>query len=519
MNARRPTAHSACTLILCFTAGLLLASCAKPIKPHSEPESYALVNPVKADAWKALTEGLPDDGTSSWFAILDKGSDALRWRLALIDTARTSIDTQYFLWKDDAVGSLLLERLLLAADRGVRVRFLIDDSFLSGEDLEMLEIDTHPNIEIRVFNPFQIRSSSALVRYLDNLNDFGRTNHRMHNKLLMADSEAAIVGGRNIADEYFGFGKQQNFRDFDLIATGKVISGLAAGFDTYWNSGWAFPVTEVDGNKVNDGDLTDLRAELRETAVGLGAWLTETGVEPRDWSAEWRKLGGMMLPGEAEILQDKPHFEGDTPPVQVADRIRLAFEESDTEIVGITAYLIPTDELLTSIAQANATGVRIRMLTNSLASTNHVPAHTAYRHQREAMLAAGVELHEVRLDGLDRADYEAPGFIARRFGLHGKVVIFDDNRVFIGTLNLDPRSMVLNTEMGLLIDSPALNEAVRDALAPNFSLANSWRVEKNESGELIWRSHDGVLTRQPADGMSRRIRDFFYGLMPIDSEM
>ena len=256
MNSERVTTHSAGIVALSLAVGLFLISCAKPIKPHSEPESFALMEPVKAEAWNALADSLPDGDSGSWFAILDKGSDALRWRLALVDAASTSIDSQYFLWKDDAVGALLLERLLLAADRGVRVRFLIDDSFLSGEDLEMLEIDTHPNVEVRVFNPFQIRSSSSLVRYLDNLNDFGRTNHRMHNKLLMADTEVAIVGGRNIANEYFGFGKQQNFRDFDVVATGKVTSGLADGFDTYWNSGWAFPVTEVDRKK-NQGRWPD----------------------------------------------------------------------------------------------------------------------------------------------------------------------------------------------------------------------------------------------------------------------
>jgi len=502
-----------------LVAALLLAACAKPIKPHAEPESFALTTPIDADVWNALANSLPAEGARSWFATLDKGHEALRWRLALIDTARISIDSQYFLWKDDAVGSLLLERLLLAADRGVRVRFLIDDSFLSGEDLEMLEINTHPNVEVRVFNPFQVRSSSALVRYFDNLNDFGRTNHRMHNKLLIADSEAAIVGGRNIADEYFGFGKKQNFRDFDLIATGDVTTGLANGFDTYWNSGWAFPVTEVDRKQVNDGDLTKLRDTLRETAKGLGAWLTETGAEPRDWSTEWRQIARTLLPGTAKVLQDKPHFEGETPPVRVAKGVVQAFQDSDTEVVGITAYLIPTDELLAGIGQANKNGVRMKLLTNSLASTNHVSAHTAYRHQREAILEAGAELYEFRLDGLDRDHYEAPGFTARRFGLHGKVIIFDDDRVFIGTLNLDPRSMVLNTEMGLLIDSPELNQAVRDAFAPNFLLTNSWKLEKSESGKLIWRSHDDVLTRQPADGISRRIRDFFYGLMPIDSQM
>jgi phosphatidylserine/phosphatidylglycerophosphate/cardiolipin synthase-like enzyme len=413
------------TSIIC-TAVLLLSACATPLKPQPQPESQAFPPGTETVAWESLRRNLPAPESSSWFSIFDTGTEDLRWRLAMIDTARVSLDLQYFLWLEDAVGALLFERLLLAADRGVRVRLLVDDSFLSGEDPVVLALDVHPNVDVRIFNPYQLRSENMLVRYIDNLNDFGRTNHRMHNKLIVADTEVAIVGGRNIADEYFGFGAALNFRDFGVITTGAVVPVLASGFDSYWNSGWAFPVTAVDQQQDSTDDLNELRQEL--------------------------------------LARDS-------------------------------------------------------ILTNSLASTNHVPAHAAFRHHRKQLIEAGAELHVFRPDGLDRAQYEAPGFMAEQFGLHGKVLIFDDDRVYIGTLNLDPRSMVLNTEMGLLIHSPAVNAAVREAFAPNFSLDNSWRVEHNEDGQLTWRSHDGVLTLQPAGGFWRRVADFFYGLFPIDSQM
>jgi putative cardiolipin synthase len=186
----------------------------------------------------------------SWLDVQANGPDALRWRLALIDTATTSIDAQYFIWKEDAVGSLLLDRLLQVADRGVRVRMLIDESFLAGEDQVALAADVHPNLELRIFNPFKRRSDNVLVRYVENLNDLERTNHRMHNKLLISDGQAAVIGVRNIAEEYFGFNADMNFRDFDLMVTGKVVPEISGSFDLYWNSDWAFPVAEVDKRTV-----------------------------------------------------------------------------------------------------------------------------------------------------------------------------------------------------------------------------------------------------------------------------
>ena len=215
-------------LLPALLSTMLLAGCATPLKPESQPESFALTPDTPGIAWAPLLDNLPGSRELSWFDIQDVGPEALRWRLAMMDTATTSIDAQYFIWKQDAVGSLLMERLLSAADRGVRVRLLVDDSFLSGEDNMMLAVDAHPKVEMRVFNPFQVRSSSMSFRYFENLNDYARTNHRMHNKLLIADGQVAIAGGRNIASEYFGFNKAENFRDFDVLTTGKVLPEISA---------------------------------------------------------------------------------------------------------------------------------------------------------------------------------------------------------------------------------------------------------------------------------------------------
>jgi len=438
--------------------------------------------------------------------------------LALIDTAEISIDAQYFLWLEDSVGSLLFERLLAAADRGVRVRLLLDDSFLSGEDSVVLALADHPNMYVRIYNPFEIRSTSMTERYVENLNDFSRTNHRMHNKLLIADSTVAIVGGRNIADEYFGFGQARNFRDFDLVTAGGIAPELAEGFDIFWNSGWAFPIPEVDHRYATDTDLMRLRKDLRTKASILDDWQNKNQTQNKNWQQNWSEFAPTMISGQATLLLDKPHFENKLP-TEVSDKLLQTFRESEEEIIAISAYLIMTDELLNSMQIATNKGVKVSFLTNSLSSTNHVAAHSAYRHHRKAILKTGANVFTVRPDAATRTEHEVSGFTAEQFGLHGKVVIMDTDKIFVGTLNLDPRSMFLNTEMGLLIDSPELNTAVRDAFLPDFSPYSSWQLELTDDDQLLWVSSDEVLTQQPAGSVGQRFMDFIYGLFPIDSEM
>lgn len=497
----------------------LLSGCARTIQPHSEPASYALVPAVHSNVWQQFSDNLPnDDKATSWFSLLNTGPQSLVRRIALIDTAETAIDAQYFLWLEDSVGSLSFERLLAAADRGVRVRLLLDDSFLAGEDSVVLALADHPNIHVRIYNPFAIRSTSMTERYVENLNDFSRTNHRMHNKLLIADSTVAIIGGRNIADEYFGFGQDRNFRDFDLVTAGAIVPDLADGFDVFWNSGWAFPIPEIDHKYASDTDLIRLKEDLRTKASVLDNWQNTNQTHNKSWQKNWAEHARMMISGQATLLLDKPHFE-DKLPTNVSDELLQTYRASEEEIIAISAYLIMTDELLNSTQLITNKGVEVSFLTNSLASTNHVAAHSAYRHHRKAILKTGAEVFTYRPDAATRTEHEAPGFTAEQFSLHGKVVIIDSDKIFVGTLNLDPRSMFLNTEMGLLIDSPELNAAVRDAFLPDFSPHNSWQLELNDNDQLLWVSSDEVLTQQPANSIGQRIMDFIFGLFPIDSEM
>ncbi len=504
-------------LALC-AAITLVASCATPVTPHAEPVSHSIPAAQDLPAWRSLHDNLPSQTATSWFATLNSGEASLIRRLAIIDTATVSIDAMYFLWLEDAVGSLRFERILAAAERGVRVRLLIDDSFLAGEDDVILALDEHPNVEVRIYNPFSVRTDTMASRYLENLNDLSRTNHRMHNKLLIGDNIAAVVGGRNIADDYFGFGKERNFRDYDVLATGKVVPQLSAGFDLYWNSGWAFPAPEVEHRYANEADYSRLLKDLRDKASSLDDWQEKKGTTGPDWSDNWSTLAQTLIEGQAEVLLDKPRFDKQSP-YQVAARLEDIFTAADDEIIVVSAYLIPTDKLMKEISEQIGRGTKIRFLTNSLASNNHVPAHAAYEDYRKGLVESGVELHELRPDGLDRGLYEVDGYRAETFGLHGKVMIFDEDTVFIGTLNMDPRSMFINTEMGLLIKSETLNKIVRDELLPGFSPRNSWRVQLDNDKRLTWTSFDGTRHKQPAGSMSRRLLDTFIAPLPIDSQM
>ena len=510
---------------LCRSAGglfltlvLLLGGCATHLEPRPLPESLSLPPDPASVAWQPLRDNLPGGARTSWFHVQDIGPEALRWRLAMIDTAMTTLDAQYFIWKDDAVGSLLLERLLQAADRGVRVRLLLDDSFLSGVDDLMLAVDAHPQVEMRIFNPFEMRSDSMALRYIENLNDNARINHRMHNKLLIADSEVAIIGGRNIADEYFGFDREMNFRTFDVLTTGIVLPQVSASFDSYWNSGWAWPVTVVDRQQGRPEDLDRLRVSLRGNAAVLDTWLAGADVARETLPARWAGLARRLLPGVAQLQQDDPHIVAGLP-VQAASHAVGYLRRAREDVMSISAYLIRSETVLQIAGEQTQQGVRIRALTNSLASNNHIPAHTAYRHRRRQIVDVGVELHELRPDASGRTAFEAPGFTAEQVGLHAKLLVLDRRYSFVGTINADPRSMILNTEVSMLIDSPQVAERILEAFAADFLPQNSWRVRLNDDGSLRWHSANGVLEQQPAGGTLRRMADFFFGLLPIDEQM
>ena len=492
-------------------ATLIAAGCGA-LQPEELPPEYTPA-PAVAEAWSTLVEARPGD----WYALLNDGPTALDWRLRAIDSATASIDLQTFLWTFDTVGALVLDHLVAAADRGVVVKLLVDDTFLLGEDEILLELVHHPNIEYRVYNPYKRRTDGFATRQALNLAEFHRLDHRMHNKAMIVDNRVAIVGGRNLADEYFGLHAVANFRDLEVLVGGPIVLDVSKEFDDYWNDRWSVPIDSLSHVSHTAADLAAARA-VREANVHVHR--EESHGERLE---AWRRLVGRAVDGKATLFADDPPdknpADASEAPVKVANALTTMLDNAAEEVLIVSAYLIPTPELEGAVARAIERGVRIRMLTNSIRSNNHLTAHSAYRNHIRELLDSGAELHEVRIDAHDRHIYMLSPIEEKHLALHAKALVIDDDKVFIGSANLDPRSLRINTEMGFLIESEALNAEVREAVTPDFSQTNAWQLELDEQGDVVWVSDDVRLTKQPAASMLQRIEDWFFSHLPLEDEL
>jgi putative cardiolipin synthase len=505
---------------LALGAVLVLAACASPPAPLPPgPPGHALA-PRADTAFAPIESGLVarHGPSSSGFLPLRDSLEALRWRLVMIDAARHSLDLQYYVWFGDKVGQLLMARVVAAADRGVRVRLLVDDLSTLLHDMTHLELrdamlrrlDGHPRIEIRVFNAWQQRE--VLGRFIEGSADFERLNHRMHNKQMVADNQAVIIGGRNIGDEYFGLNTDFNFLDLDVLAVGPAARQASRVFDRYWNSPRVRPLPRDTGpqaggepSSADQQALAALMADPRARRVlaGLQAWDTELAQLPRQ-----------LQPGTGRVLADAPLLDGEqahATPVAVHELLRSARRE----VLITNAYVIPDARLLEDFRRLAARGVRVRLLTNSLASHDVPAVNSHYEGWRRPLLEAGVELHELRPDAAVQRDTVEIAPVRSEFtGLHTKSMVVDGRWSFIGSMNMDPRSETLNAEMGIVIDSEPLANALKAQAERDLSGANSWRLGTGAQGELTWVSDAGTLTRQPARSLWQRVQNLFFKLLP-----
>jgi putative cardiolipin synthase len=506
-HMKRASIH-ALSLIL---FALALTGC-RHLQPIALPEETGAA-PVEGPTWSVLERG---DG-NDWFALFNTGQEALDWRLRAIDSATRSIDLQTFLWSPDETGLRILDRLIEAADRDIKIRVLIDDTFTIHEDAILFDLGAHPNIEMRIYNPFSQRYDSFVMRQLLNLGEFSRVDHRMHNKIMLVDNRVAIIGGRNLADEYFGQHEEHNFRDLEALAAGNIVPQITDEFDDYWNSGWAFPVEAILEAPPEELNLDAFRAYLDES-------LPEASREsPEVRAKKWRELAASGITGQAVLLADEPASadpaHAQDLPDQLATELIGYLNQASEEIIMVSAYLIPTAELEAMIESAEARGVEVRILTNSLQSNNHTAADSAYRHHVRRLLHHGADLHEVRAQAKDRFVYMEHPVEEKELGLHAKLILIDYDQSFIGSANLDPRSLRLNTEIGLLIESTDLNRRLRDLIELDFHPRNAWQLIPAEDGSLQWVSDDTVLKTIPADSKFQRIEDWFLRLLPIEGKM
>jgi len=494
--------------------GVACAGCtALPDRPSLVPEhgpppaTYGTL----ADYSGRIRGRLGSDESAHW--LLDRNDLAFTGRLALADEAAHTLDVQYFIWQDDATGFLMVSRLLAAADRGVKIRVLVDDFGVSSARGDVLRLDAHPGIEVRTFNPWATRGP-RIVKAVEFLIRAHTLNRRMHNKTFIADNLFAIVGGRNIGDRYFGVYERFVQNDLDVLLAGPVVEEVTDTFDAYWNSAHTFPVRLFAREESAMYSIETTREWLETELAQEAALLSAFPLMPRDWSVELEGWVESYAAGQARMLWDTPEILDADRPRLYADFKQLV-ATAESEVLISSPYFIPDRTFRDLLRQLVARGVRVAVVTNSLASNNHIVAHTGYRRWRRELLAIGVELYELRADAAALSLYATPPATPEALGLHTKAVVVDGQRVFVGSPNVDPRSMVLNTEIGVVTEGADLAARVGALIVRDMSPPNAWRVTMDEAGWLTWSNDVEVLRRQPAKGFGQRTIEFLLNLLPI----
>lgn len=476
----------------------------------------ARVDTFLSDQSRQLLTG---QGSQSGFYIQDAGHEAFLHRAALIEAAEQTIDAQYYIWSNDRSGRYLAGRLLRAADRGVRVRLLVDDFNAEGIGPLLMTLANHPNIRIRIFNPAKNRSGAG--RWMSFILDFQRINRRMHNKTFVVDGAVGIVGGRNIGDEYFGLHHQRYFRDRDVVALGPVVEGMSGNFLAYWDSGWSYPVAELYPPEHSENETTTQLQDLRDETTEFTGVSMQPAVDPGQARVALDKLFSRMTLARGEVIFDPPfqttEASGDSPKRSAVAVQRLA-RDAKYEVLIESAYLILTGEELEALERPAGSRVRIAALTNSLASNDLVTNHSGYARWREEMIAAGLDLYELRpdagacLEWLENEDFCSSGDVS----LHTKSLVFDRRTLVVGSFNVNLRSIYLNGETVLVIHSPELAKRVAGDIDSLMAPANSWRVVLDDSGELRWLGEGQEYTHEPTVGWWRRVMSRVLSWLPIE---
>ncbi len=513
-------------------AGLLafLNACATLRTDVPRPVSNALPPAVQSPLTREAQRQAQTHPGQSGFRVLSGNTDALMSRIVLADHAMRSIDLQYYIFADDATGRLLAQRLLAAADRGVRVRLLLDDLDVDEQDSLLDALDAHPNIQVRLFNPFRVRNRSIWSKALQFTVDGARLNRRMHNKSFTVDNMLTIVGGRNIGDAYFDAGNEVHFRDLDVLAIGPVVEETSHVFDRYWNSDAAFPVTAYDRHHATGRNLS----RTRETLHGAAREFAESDYAqamldalPDGSSAD---RNGRWDWGVARVVADDPVKAepggGGRRALRLTHDLRAMLDAASADVEIVSPYFVPGRPGVEYLRTLAARGVRISVLTNSLAATDETAVHAGYARYRRPLLVAGVRLYELRpLAGAPRI--EAHG-TSSGVSLHAKTLVVDAREVFVGSMNMDPRSRLLNTEMGVIVDSPALARRIMQFFDSATQPENAFKVELvPKAGEppahapMRWTARDDgravEFDHDPETSAGRRARVTLMRLLPIES--
>jgi putative cardiolipin synthase len=507
-----------------FSATVLavfLGGCARLPVNHDIAVNMHLTDTANTRLGQAVTQARGDQTQPTGVYPLSEPHAAYAARVLLIREADRSLDIQYYIWHADTTGYLLMAEVWRAAQRGVRVRLLLDDNGIAGLDPELAALDSHPNIEVRLFNPFVQRQ----FKFLGYLTDFKRLNRRMHNKSLTADAQATIVGGRNIGDVYFGADAQMVFADLDVLAVGAAAGEVATAFDAYWQSPLAYPVASIvasvarDASRLLEDKLASVQAspEARGFHEAVGRELSLAHQLRQAPALEWVPV---------QLVFDPPSkaLQGTDESAHLPEQIAQAIGQPKHSLDLVSPYFVPGKSGTAQLSRYPRAGVKLRIVTNSLASNDVSAVHSGYAKHRLALLRSGASLFELKPDA-QAAQIKHPWSLSSLAGsswssLHSKTIASDGQRVFVGSFNLDPRSVRLNTEMGLVIHSQQLAAAVSAGLDAQLA-SSAYQVELAADGQsLQWleQTPQGPVRYQtePKAGLWRRLTVMLMSLLPID---
>jgi putative cardiolipin synthase len=502
-----------------IAALLALSGCASLDFEYTKSGSRAFTRTEDTQLGRVFADSVAAHPEEAGFLPLLEGVEALAIRLLLAERAERSIDAQYFLIHDDVVGRLFIESLLLAADRGVRIRLLIDDIHTGGLDAELTAFDSHPNVEVRLFNPLAHRSVRSL-----NAPSVRRVIRRMHNKSFTVDNQMTVIGGRNIADEYFGARSDVNFGDLDVLGVGPVVQEVSSMFDLYWNHRAALPILALARGPDNAEEaldairsrLAESRAEVAESRYADVGRRTILDTLQRDASAfNWAPY---------ELVYDSPDKsqpESSETVASITTSLVNSIVAAEQELLVISPYFVLREPQIEGFRQLRERGIEVAVVTNSLASNNHAVSHSGYAPVRKPMLEMGARLFEIRADASISSN-EPVGTESSKSTLHAKAYIVDRRRLFIGSFNWNQRSGNVDTEMGVIIDSPELGGRFAE-LFHSLESDKSYELFLNDDGKLRWRGEENgqevILSKEPQTSWWQRFSAGFLRTLPIKSQL
>jgi len=509
-----------CLRLIACLAALALAGCAS-LEPRPElPVAAALPAGSGTTLDGVIAEAEARHPGESGFRLVREGPEAFAIRAVSARLAGRSLDVQTYIWHADATGAFLANELLAAADRGVRVRLLVDDMDARAKNYGFAALHAHPNVEVRMFNPFESRSGT-LTFVFEALGSAKRINRRMHNKTWIADNRIAIAGGRNLGDEYFGASEDVNFVDLDLAMVGPVVRDASASFDRYWNSPLAYPMDVLAPDAVSPTALDALReriaprvAEARASrfAAELGENDAVSRLVSGDWPMQWSAKYAFVADDPAKAAGQGDGLAGS----QVLAVLAPALKSSRSTVTIISPYFVPGEAGTESLVDIARSGREVRILTNSLAANDVAAVYGGYSKWREPLLEGGVKLWELK---------PAPGSTTKSslFGssgasLHTKALAVDGRVTFVGSYNLDPRSTSLNSEQGIFVESPVITAQLEELFRIDSSGASAWAVTLHE-GKLQWQDDAGTLDSTPDASAGRKFQAWIARVLPISSQL